>query len=290
MEQVRVHGPAQLCREIPALMGYTPVDSLLVVLLDAKDFVVCVARCDLATADPEQLRPALYTSGAVGAIIVTYTSFPVYGMLVDLFANFLDVHDLDVRDQLWTDGVRGSSYLCDHDTCCPFDVAPDSLVDMMQGTNSSNIDQYAYAKSFEFRGIEALLEGDLLLDDLLDAMYAPDPRTWLPTHVASLVVQCTAPNDRDRLIAACANRDEEPQSWLFENTAPYTNDPTTLGVLALLAHWKGDGTLSRALLDRQSHPTSLGQIVGLILDEAMPPRMTREAMKMCADEVADHAS
>ncbi len=120
--RVRVNSPAELIAAVPYLLGFVPVDSLVVVVLGGPRHEVVLVQCvDLAgLTDPVQAQlagAARRCRGDAAALILfgdsgeQVTAWAVGSRLEAVGVRLLDV--LHVRDGRWT------SLLCDDPTCCP---------------------------------------------------------------------------------------------------------------------------------------------------------------------------
>ncbi|MCW2494602.1 DUF4192 domain-containing protein [Jatrophihabitans sp.] len=126
---LRVRGPADLINVVPYLIGFHPVESLVVVGL-AEGRVVVTIRMDLDNlADPAPLHEAVASmrrGGAESFLGMVFTLRPpAYG-----FPHWEAVAELDsavatvsapLQDVLLVGPERFWSYLCTDPTCCPPD-------------------------------------------------------------------------------------------------------------------------------------------------------------------------
>jgi hypothetical protein len=126
-ERVRIGSPGELIAAVPYLLGFVPVDSLVVVVLGgSRHEVVLVQRGDLAGLTPRvqaQLAGAARQSGGDSAAVILFgdvgeqaVAWSVGSRLEAAGIRLLDV--LQVRDRRWT------SLLCDDPTCCPPEGRP----------------------------------------------------------------------------------------------------------------------------------------------------------------------
>lgn len=135
----RIHGPGDLLQAVPYLLGFHPVDSLVLIGLDGAHLVV-TARMDLSdVAEPEAVAhtlAALSRGGAARVLCVVYDSVsdgaadgasrgdrtrrpPSWGGLAAALQHDCDLAGCELSDVLRVAGGRWWSLLCTDPRCCP---------------------------------------------------------------------------------------------------------------------------------------------------------------------------
>lgn len=126
----RITSPASLAASLPALVGFTPVESLVVVFVK-DDLVVVTMRLDLADVSHGINDYTVSTAQHVKAdsvLIATYTSEPGNpvshrGLITGLRAALEDAN-VQMLDALSIVDNRYWSYLCEGASCCPTAGSP----------------------------------------------------------------------------------------------------------------------------------------------------------------------
>jgi len=127
LEHVSIPTPRQFAAMLPALVGFTPESSLVVVMLRESQVIVTM-RCDLpgnwATAT-EEITGTILRLGADEVLVAVATHHrigakPFEVEIKDFIAN-LSLHSVPVREAILVDQGRFWNYLCTVDDCCPVD-------------------------------------------------------------------------------------------------------------------------------------------------------------------------
>jgi hypothetical protein len=122
-----IHGPADLLQAVPYLLGFHPVDSLVLIGLDGAHLVV-TARMDLSdVAEPAAVTrtlAAMARGGATRVLCVVYDSAPLdrppcWGGLAAALQDDCDLAGCELSDVLRVVEGRWSSLLCTDPRCCP---------------------------------------------------------------------------------------------------------------------------------------------------------------------------
>lgn len=126
---ITLNSPDDLLREVPALLGFVPQQSLVAVLLD-RSTLRCTLRWDLEHDLTEQairLIGVAHRAEADGAILAIYAEIPhepFLALAMNRAADLLEEQGIAVHDLLWVSQGRWGSYLCAQPTCCPEDGRP----------------------------------------------------------------------------------------------------------------------------------------------------------------------
>jgi hypothetical protein len=122
-------GPGSLLAAIPHLLGFVPINSLVLVALDLqKNQVVLAMRLDLSDFSDEQIvEQAMMGLGdaqasvqidSVLSVIYSERDFITFrSMAADLIKAQAEV--CDPQDPMWVSNGRYGSILCENDSCCP---------------------------------------------------------------------------------------------------------------------------------------------------------------------------
>lgn len=127
---ITLRNPEELLREVPALLGFVPQESLVAILLD-RSTLRCTLRWDLEADLTEQAIRIIgiaHRAEADGAVLVLYTdtvgaAVPVRSEL-DRVADLLEEQGIAVHDLLWVSQGRWGSHLCAQPACCPSEGRP----------------------------------------------------------------------------------------------------------------------------------------------------------------------
>jgi len=127
-----IHGPADLLQAVPYLLGFHPVDSLVLIGLDGAHLVV-TARMDLSdVAEPAAVAHtlgAMARGGATRVLCVVYDSDragrpPSWGGLAAALQDDCDLAGCGLTDVLRVVDGRWWSLLCTDPRCCPAGGTP----------------------------------------------------------------------------------------------------------------------------------------------------------------------
>jgi len=122
-----IHGPADLLQAVPYLLGFHPVDSLVLVGFEGAHLVV-TARMDLTdVAEPAAVAhtlAAITRGGATRVLCVVYDSVPAvgppsWGGLAAALQGDCDLAGCELSDVLRVAGGHWWSLLCTDPHCCP---------------------------------------------------------------------------------------------------------------------------------------------------------------------------
>ncbi len=132
--KIRLSTRGDLVASVPALLGFHPQRSLVVVFLDDRSHIACTMRADLDDALDHggdilrRVTEAARTANADTVVILWFAprvsgSLP-WGQEVDAVITVLEGSGLVVADALLVDRGRYWSYLCHDEQCCPFQGTP----------------------------------------------------------------------------------------------------------------------------------------------------------------------
>lgn len=127
---ITLHSPEELLREIPALLGFVPDQSLVAVLLD-RAAVRCTLRWNL---EEDLIQIAIRSIGiahraeADGAILAVYgdgtAADSTFVASLNRAADLLEEQGIQVHDLLWVSDDRWGSFMCSVEGCCPSEGRP----------------------------------------------------------------------------------------------------------------------------------------------------------------------
>ncbi len=231
----RINGPAELLQAIPYLLGFHPLDSLVLVGLRGTRLIV-TARLDLADAAESGVIAhtiaAMSRGGAATVVGVVYdrdprtgdsATLPWSGLAVSIAADAADF-GCDLTDLLLVAGRHWWSLCCTEPTCCP----PDGR-DLPDGPS-----EFTAAATVE--GVVALPDRAALaavLDPLSDAVRGalePLIAQFENAAVATVLAGRSARSDRSikRALFAAARAAEAP-GWAGPNDATVARFGVALG-------------------------------------------------------------
>ena len=126
-----LRNPADLLVELPAVLGFVPTESLVVLLVRGND-LRCTLRFDLLPDLTEAAIRAIavaHRADADGALLALYTQNAgapehPFATEVETVIGLLEEQGIDVRDALLVDGDRWWSYCCEDPGCCPPEGRP----------------------------------------------------------------------------------------------------------------------------------------------------------------------
>jgi hypothetical protein len=122
-------GPGSLLAAVPHLLGFMPINSLVLVALDLEENQVVLAmRLDLTGFDDEQI-----IEQAMGGLLGAQSNVRIDSVLSVLYSeeNFINYRSLAARlinaqaqvcepqDPMWVSDGRYGSILCENQECCP---------------------------------------------------------------------------------------------------------------------------------------------------------------------------
>lgn len=120
----RITSPGQCAATLPALVGFTPEESLVAVFLSG-DRVIVTSRMDLSEVTAfinEQFVSTAQRLEADAIVLATYTDdasgYQEYWPVIKGLCTALDEAGISVRDALCISGNRFRSYLCQDASCC----------------------------------------------------------------------------------------------------------------------------------------------------------------------------
>ncbi|MGH8881387.1 MAG: DUF4192 domain-containing protein [Stackebrandtia sp.] len=123
---IQLTTPAELVAAVPYLVGYPPIDSLVIIALSHKDIAVTL-RLNLPDRDTPinvagAIVPSLRRNNADAAIIIAYGEPDRVTPVIDhVLPRFGDIHIVDAirvtDNRLW-------SYICAEPSCCPPEGTP----------------------------------------------------------------------------------------------------------------------------------------------------------------------
>ncbi|CAN2191548.1 Protein of unknown function DUF4192 [Candidatus Nanopelagicaceae bacterium] len=165
--------PHDLIAAIPFLIGYHPVDSLVVVSI--KDVCIGMAMrvdypIDLPTAAYDLLASHLHREGSTGALLVTYVPSgrsDGEAVLSDL-ASALDRIDLKVGESLLIQDGRYRSTMCSDVQCCPPNGRDLPAID----SSRIAMEHVVAGCAMPFANLEALTES-------ISALIIADDEKWI---------------------------------------------------------------------------------------------------------------
>jgi hypothetical protein len=302
----RIRTEADVLALVPYTLGFRPVDSLVLVTLDAgtRPFL---ARIDLPERLDElpdvvgSLVTAACRNGADRALVVVYTDDDSLGdAAANALVDALEAVGVPTLLALRADGSRWFR-LGDHDADpagVPYDVQGHEL------SSRAVLDGKVTYRSREELADSLAPVDPVVVEEVVEAhdALAPLPGTgqellleslWLMEWVRTLVDGPTVPDDAEdvaRVLRAVQHRDVRDLVWcditranadahvvLWREVVRRSPDELLAPVAGLLAFasWlAGDGALAWCAVDRclcADPDHVLGQLVGQALTEAMPP-------------------
>lgn len=292
---ITIQGPRHVIAAVPSLVGFTPLASIVGIILSDTGTVLVTLRVD----DDGDLDHACDSIDGVAKQLRADGQMPANLVLVTWGSRF-DADDLgpldseliggmEVRDILWVVGGEAGSYYCQA-SCCPFPVEVDVALaaDMGRIPAASRDDLVA---SCAWDGVSdarrhsgashTVSRGDMLA--MLLALSTPDARTVNIRDAARLAAHCSTPGPdgrwdaRDRVIVEFCRAFTPCAPGVIEAHARFLAAPehaATLAVLGLFAYISGNGALARILLDRSGEGgdrPSLAALVETALDMGVSP-------------------
>lgn len=127
---IKLASPEELIREIPALLGFIPDQSLVAVLLD-RSAIRCTLRWNL---EEDLIQIAIrsisiaHRAEADGAILAVYgdgaAADGTFVASLNRAADLLEEQGIQVHDLLWVSDHRWGSFMCSVEGCCPPEGRP----------------------------------------------------------------------------------------------------------------------------------------------------------------------
>lgn len=129
--KLRISSPGDLVAAVPYLLGFTPVDSLVVVGLQQRR-VIFQLRLDIPDvadqgAMAEYVASVVARQGVTGALVLGYGSEAMVDPVVGVVRAALDANDVSVLEMLRVSDGRYWSYVCSDPDCCPGSGTPFDL-------------------------------------------------------------------------------------------------------------------------------------------------------------------
>ena len=281
--RIRLGSPGDLLSAVPYLLGYRPIDSLVLVGLHDRTVAV-TAR--LALPPPHEpadgiaeAAQALLHNDTDATVVVGYGPAVRVTRCIDAVIPLLRHHGLELVDALRVTDGRYWSYLCDDLDCCPMDgtavPGPDSPVDaafVAGGMTTAprrqdRVDLPWQPVTGEARRIarrtarrlrRVLDDTDTLLSPLLmlgtqaiAMLDAADPNASLPTPEKTVRLAIALEQDTVRHRAAAWVDTVDPRQavrwWLWvtrHSDPPYRAEPAAL--LGYAAWRSGDGVIAES--------------------------------------------
>ena len=306
-DRVVLRSPAQVVATVPALVGFQPADSLVILYLSTQsDTLACTLRLDLDTPTTEVLRVLHDVAAQAGEGRLLLVAYP--NTLAEWIDSAAEDRLLDLDRQLAAAGIHVSdglivcegrwwSMLCTDPGCCPAggtpleDTVPELEVQLVHAG------QVSVAPSRDDVVARFQLRPDLVPDDVAlataeDAL--PEPLSARCDRVLELLAMLTAPAAETgaalRAEVAWLLQDVNVRDWALAHvcaddvdhvgvevlvqlalTAPDGLRPRVAGAAAAALHAAGGSSVGvRALIDH-ANGDSLAGLVEVALDHCMPP-------------------
>ena len=312
---IRLSSLPDLVAVVPALIGFQPTESLVVVTLRGpRHRAGLTLRVDLPERAGERsvvdsAVAAVRRSGAESSVVFVCTDDPTarpHARLVKALHRALTGAGVDVLDCVLVRAGRCWSYRCTQ-ACCPPQGRPvpppnPALVAALVAQGRAVLDDRTalVASIAPVAGRRAAaMASHLRRERRRRAMGATDAavelediRRWLQAHVdgqlpddptaARIIAACDDPLVRDGLIAGLAGREPHDLLPLLVQLATLTvppHDAEVLTVLAFTAYVVGNGALANVALDRALDSDPGHRAATLLrhgIDRALPPATFRE--------------
>ncbi|HIW64442.1 MAG TPA: DUF4192 domain-containing protein [Candidatus Stackebrandtia excrementipullorum] len=212
---ISLSNPAELVSAVPFLLGYPPVDSIVLIGLDGERIAV-TGRVALPGADEPlegfaTIAQALRNNDVSAAIVIGFGHPDQVTRCIDHLREAIADLEVELVDALRVTNGRYWSYLCGDLRCCPAEGRP------------LDIDDTAIAAEFTAAGAQVKSDRDTVLRQL-DAVTGPE-RDAMNTAIARVTEVLGDPVDerllRERgrsILARCADTLELPghedSAWL----------------------------------------------------------------------------
>ena len=292
---VRVSSPGELVSMIPNLLGFSPQDSLVVLLLADEGSLVCTMRVDLSTPVVEVSRRIVdlaareYVTGIVCAVYPESTQWRDSAgslWLDEILANVLTAGVRAMDALLVVDG-RWWSLFCERPDCCPPDGHVIADVAKMSLTRQQVEDGYALQEPVD----ESLVEvpRGLSLFDQCHLAVTLLPQTGSDLKAAGDVIALVQDvRVRDWVLSQIV--DDERLIDMVVHLAlrtPAVFQPIVAGLASAALAAQGDNPVgTRAMLD-YAGDDSLGILVGMSVDLAYSPTVLRDLIASSVERLVD---
>jgi Domain of unknown function (DUF4192) len=292
---VRVSSPGELVSMIPSLLGFSPQDSLVVLLFAGEGSLVCTMRVDLNTPVVEVSRRIVdlaareHVTGIVCAVYAESTQWRESAGSLWLDEILADVLTVGVRgmDALLVVDGRWWSLFCERPDCCPPDGHVIADVAMMSLTRQQVEDTYALQEPVD----ESLVDtpSGLSLFDQCRLAVTLLPQTGSDLKAAGDVIGLVQDvRVRDWVLSQIV--DDERLIEMVVHLAlrtPAVFRPILAGLAAAALAAQGDNPVgTRAMLD-YAGDDSLGILVGMSVDLAYSPRVLRDLIASSVERLVD---
>ena len=282
-----LRGPQDVLRSVPALVGFVPTESyVILVLINGVLFVT--VRMDLGTSTEERNEVVLRlmakayetepNSDRVDIVSVVYTAGNPFEVNLD-HLSALHFVGHRILDSMWVTSGWAGSYFCDAE-CCPFLDPSGEVSEVEQDTMIVRQTRDEKAASFDYQGPldSTLVRLRDTADDVVASLTVTDDgMVWTDQDTATLAWALlegegeTKYARRDRVLAHVAVAGIKVPDVVIQATATHTQDPSVLACLACFAYMKGDGALTRILLERGGIEAGLGKLVDAGISQALSP-------------------
>ncbi len=316
--RVRLSGPLQLVAAIPAMLGFHPTDSVVIIGLrgEPRRRVHWTVRADCADAFARPAGVARWLAPyRCDEVVLTVFSAAAAESRpqVDALAAALRDVGLLVAEAGFVTAGRWRSYLCDDAACCPAEgtplpdgPSPVAVAHAVQDGRAVLPDREALASSIRPDASRTGASMDQAVDRVLQeqagagrgippeetvagfgaarARYADPPATLDRDEAARLAVGLLEVAARDALLPLCTDPEDDALYALLHDlcrlTPPYANAPAAT-LLAAAAYSRGDGALANVAVD-QALEADPGYRMALLLSDALarlvPPPQVRAAL------------
>lgn len=301
MKTVRVTSPRDIITAIPALVGFVPTESLVLVLVH-DNTVLVTARLDLDGIEEgwyDAIAPMLNhvyanvdaNASRIGILSVVFTEGdpdrPRPWKDVLRFAGH------PIMDDLWVRGALAGSYIC-QESCCPFPnpVGEVSDIELVTGevvvrqTREERAACVAYVGPLDAPDLPPVIRPDSVVEVL--TMVVKGEREWNPRLEAVLTfclrIDVDGPHRRDRILAGLAVADVTVPEAFIVSMAQHTEDTGVLGALGALAYLRGDGALAWMLVER-AQDNNMAGLISTAMSQGTPPHLFRDLLVETLPEV-----
>lgn len=327
-ERLTLSSPDAFLAAIPHLLGFPPRDSVVLVgLADdgyGRETIRLTQRFDRPSSDltagqlaglAQTVSDPMAACGSTSVIIAVFGDenpahagvLPATG-LVDRLVEALDVHDVSVKDALYTDGASRWSYGCENPTCCPIEGAP--IADELRTMIAAEFAEAGAAMAPSRMALVDEVAPDSTsierVAELIPAHAAPtgDVEEWRDESIGRIAGMRQDPAPSPETIAAVIAGLQDVRvrdTALWEMTHDSTDSTNTMsglnaalrcapdGYVAPVAttlaiqHWtRGDGARANACLDRATADDpnySLASMVSTAIGRGLPPSSWTEVMQ-----------
>lgn len=301
----RLRTPGDLAATVPALCGFHPRDSVVVISLrGSRRRIGLTMRVDLPPGDrvrnvARTLLARVRQDGGRAAVVTVFCEGTQHPDLVEALAAAGEAVGAPVVEAVHVAAGRWTSYLC-AGACCPTEGTPVGEAPALLRAEQALDGRVVLGSREELVRSLAAPDGDAFLEAVAAARSTPPTEPL--QQVAAALDEVAQGGSLDLATAArvgvllheIAVRDAVV-SWalergdavlaLAEQVARLVGPPEdapVCAVLAWVAYARGDGARAAVAVDRALHTDpgyALARLLQAALDGALPPAVVREAMR-----------